>query len=150
MFCVGCSVRDLCLVFSFRHRLLHYSLIYRLLSVTLPFLYLLLTFLNFRTPSRKDECGLPYHTIFPFSFSSYYGCVKHLMCSVFFHERIRLLYEVHLAHVAFLQKRIDFVKQVARYHSLKIAARRLTLLLILRLVFAICLLYTSPSPRDTR
>lgn len=57
---------------------------------------------------------------------------------VIFHELVCLLYKVHLAHVAFLQKRIDFVKQIARYHSLKIAARRLTLFFILRLVFAVC------------
>ena len=57
---------------------------------------------------------------------------------VIFHELVCLLYEVHLAHIAFLQKRIDFVKQVARYHRLKISARRLTLFLILCLVFTVC------------
>ena len=61
-----------------------------------------------------------------------------LLHSVRFHELVCLLYEVHLAHIAFLQKRIDFVIQVARYHRLKIPARRLTLFLILRLVFAVC------------
>lgn len=57
------------------------------------------------------------------------------MCSVCFHELVCLLYEVHLAHVAFLQKRIDFVKQVARYHRLKIAARCLTLLVLHEILY---------------
>ena len=61
-----------------------------------------------------------------------------LLHSVRFHERIGGFNKVHLAHIAFLQKRIDFVKQVARYHRLKITTRRLTLFLILCLVFAIC------------
>src|SRR5699024_5449290 len=57
---------------------------------------------------------------------------------VIFYELIGSFNEIHLAHVAFLQKRIDLVKKLPRDHCLKITARCLTLFSVFLFVFPIC------------
>ena len=45
--------------------------------------------------------------------------------------------KVHFCHITFFQKRIDFVKQITRYHRLKITARLFTFIFVFFFIFSI-------------
>ena len=139
MFSVGRSVRDFYLFFTPPKA----SILFSCLPTTLRYAAVPLLNSYFSLTSTlhhgKMNAVCPITQFSPFFFPDITGVLSVvLLHSVRFHELVCLLYEVHLAHIAFLQKRIDFVKQITRYHCLKIAARCLTLLLILFLVFAVC------------